>query len=185
MPTYGTTDRCTGGVASADSITGGYVAANACDDDAGTFWASANTAFPHWWKYDFGAGITWRISQLTIKAGIVGTSIGIKDFTLQGSKDDSNWTVLYTGQQANNTDIQTFSFINKNLYRYCMINITTDWEAGYEMTYLNEVQMFEGIYPGGGLGIGNPWIFMKDMWEKHDKLWKPKLILPKDLGFQM
>jgi len=29
--------------------------------------------------------------------------------------------------------------------------------------------------PSGGLGYGNPWIFLKDMWEKHDRLWKPKL----------
>jgi hypothetical protein len=35
----------------------------------------------------------------------------------------------------------------------------------------------------GGFGFGNPWTFFKDAWEKHDKLWKPKLILPKDLGF--
>jgi hypothetical protein len=35
----------------------------------------------------------------------------------------------------------------------------------------------------GGFGYGNPWMFMKDMWEKHDKLWtQKKLILPKE-GF--
>ena len=29
----------------------------------------------------------------------------------------------------------------------------------------------------GGFGFGNPWIFMKEAREKHDKLWKPKGIL--------
>jgi hypothetical protein len=38
----------------------------------------------------------------------------------------------------------------------------------------------------GFSGVSNPWIFLKDMWEKHNKLWTPKgLILPKDLGFQI
>jgi len=33
-------------------------------------------------------------------------------------------------------------------------------------------------------GVSNPWIFLKDVLEKHDKLWTPKgLVLPKDLGF--
>ena len=180
MATYGTTDRCTGGTATADTTTGAYAASNACDDNATTFWASTNTAFPHWWKYDVGVGITWRICQLTIKAGIVGTKIGIKDFTLQGSLDNSNWNVVYTGQQVDNVNVQTYSFINGNYYRYYKINITTDWETSYDMTYLHEVQMFEGIYPSGG-GILN-WFFSQS-WKKHNKLWTPKgLTLPKE-GF--
>jgi len=35
-------------------------------------------------------------------------------------------------------------------------------------------------YAGGFSGF-SPWIFMKDMWEKHNKIWTPKgLILPKE-----
>jgi len=36
---------------------------------------------------------------------------------------------------------------------------------------------------GGGFSGGQPWIFMKDMWERHNKLWTPKLILPDGYGF--
>jgi len=35
-----------------------------------------------------------------------------------------------------------------------------------------------------GAGIGSPMIFFKEAWEKHDKLWKPKLAIPK-LGYQI
>lgn len=39
-------------------------------------------------------------------------------------------------------------------------------------------------YTKGGFGFGNPWIFLKDAYDKHKKLWTPKgLILPQDLGF--
>jgi hypothetical protein len=39
----------------------------------------------------------------------------------------------------------------------------------------------------GFSGVSNPWVFMKDVWENHNKLWTPKkkLILPKDLSFQI
>ncbi|MHB1334527.1 MAG: LamG-like jellyroll fold domain-containing protein [Candidatus Humimicrobiaceae bacterium] len=40
-------------------------------------------------------------------------------------------------------------------------------------------------FQGGFSGVSNHWVFIKDMWDKHNKLWKPKgLILPKDLSFQ-
>ena len=47
------------------------------------------------------------------------------------------------------------------------------------------LDIYGDIYsiPSGGFSGFSPWIFMKDMWEKHNKIWTPKLILPKDLGF--
>lgn len=57
-------------------------------------------------------------------------------------------------------------------------------------TVLTAAEML-GIYSAekiksGGFSGFSPWIFMKDMWEKHNKLWTPKgLVLPKDLGFQI
>ncbi len=53
-------------------------------------------------------------------------------------------------------------------------------------TYQSNIQSLYGyirLPAAGGFSGGQPWIFMKDMWEKHNKLWIPKLILPKDLGF--
>jgi len=71
-------------------------------------------------------------------------------------------------------------------YHYQTGDITTStaiasWTGGSQTLYI--VANIMSI-PAGGFGFGNPWMFLKDAWEKHDKLWKPKgLILPKDLGF--
>ena len=40
----------------------------------------------------------------------------------------------------------------------------------------------ESMYKKASGGILN-WWFFKEAWEKHDRIWTPKLTLPKDLGF--
>ena len=149
MATYGTTDRLTGGTASADTEYGAQVAALACDDNASTYWESTDSAFPHWWKYDFGAGVLWRIGKLTLTCATISDGIGIKNFTLQGSNDDSSYTVVYTGVTTNISTIQTFSFVNNRLFRYYKLNVTDDWETGYNYCNINEIQMFEMINQAG------------------------------------
>ncbi len=153
MTDYGTTDRLTGGTPSASGILGGYPASQACDDNAATRWISNSAAFPHWWKYDFGAGVSWKISKITIKGAIVDTHIGIKDFSVQGSNNDTDYTTLYTGQTVDNENLQTFNFTadNKIAYRYIKINITTSWDTtpNDQNAEIWEFRAFEGIYPSG------------------------------------
>jgi hypothetical protein len=43
----------------------------------------------------------------------------------------------------------------------------------------NEVAQVYSHSPGRNFSFGNPWMFIKDAWEKHDKLWTPKLVIPK------
>jgi len=66
-------------------------------------------------------------------------------------------------------------------------NVTTataiaDWGSGTET--LGMYAQIMATFKGGFSGF-SPWIFLKDMWERHDRLWTPdkKLILPEDLGF--
>lgn len=42
-----------------------------------------------------------------------------------------------------------------------------------------------GNFGRGFSGVSNPWVFMKEIYNKHKKLWtaKKELILPEDLGF--
>jgi hypothetical protein len=60
-PTTGTsppptdTDLARGRTVSASTINAGFVAANAVDGNAGTYWESANNAFPQWLTVDLGA----------------------------------------------------------------------------------------------------------------------------------
>lgn len=52
--------------------------------------------------------------------------------------------------------------------------------ARWTANFTPPTRAYNGV--GGGFSGGQPWIFMKDMWEKHNKIWKPRLILPKE-GF--
>ena len=182
---YGTTDRCTGGTPTADSqYDVNYPPSHTFDSNDATWWNSGVT-LPHWIKYDFGAAVSWKISKVTIKSGQAAqNAISPKTFTIEGSNNDSDFDVLDTQTNLDNwsaLETRTFTFTNKINYRYIKINITVTEQGSYAGA--NEIDMFEGIYVAGGFSGGQPWIFMKDMWEKHNKLWIPKLILPKDLGF--
>lgn len=142
---YGS-DVVAGGTASADSeYDTGYVAAYGCDNDSETRWSSTNTPHPHWWKYDFGEGITKTVAKITLKTDLVGgEDYNIKDFTFQGSNDDSDWDTLYTGQHANNGDVQVFTFSNSTPYRYYRIHITNNWYVlSPNWASVTEIEMME------------------------------------------
>ncbi len=89
----GGADQCTGGTASAsDEFSASFAASKAVDDDAATAW-SCNTA-TNWWKYDFGTAKD--IVEYTIQAHNSVPDRSPKDFTLQWSDDDTNWTTADT-----------------------------------------------------------------------------------------
>jgi len=137
---YGS-DFLTGGTASADSIlSGSYLASYGSDDDTGTLWISANTAYPHWWKYDLGVSVTKTVTKLRMISNS-GES-AIKDFVLAGSNNDSGWTDIHTGQQTDNQTWQEYTFDNSTAYRYYKVTISSTWGAN---TYTNvaEFEMME------------------------------------------
>lgn len=144
-------DVLTGGTASADTDAGaGYEAAKGNDNDLGTRWTSDNSALPHWWKYDLGEAVTKTVRKLRIhKFWNVSGSI-LKDFTLQGSNNDSDWDVISTEQAADAGEDaiwEEFTFANSTAYRYYLINITTNYrEDNYAAFW--EVEMLE-IIPKG------------------------------------
>ncbi len=158
---YGTTDRCIGGTPTVsdyyldDSVT--YTASKIVDNNESTMWQSKNSAYPHWFKYDFGLGILWKISKLRVLAWEAGDGLRFKDFTVQGSNNDSTWSTLYTGIAANSSAWQEFTFINNIAYRYIKVNVTSGYSTGSpNITTFFEVEMFEGIptagnFSGGGL----------------------------------
>jgi len=179
-----TDDLLVGGTPSADSEFGaGYEAELACDGNAETLWSSADTAFPHWWKYDFGDGVSWTIIKATIKPVSVGGTGTVKDFNIQGSNNDSDWTTLCTDTLANNINVQTFTFTNAVAYRYIKVNITSTYSGSYNHAQITEFEMMAEKIIAGGFSGFSPWIFMKDMWEKHNKIWKPnkKILTPQGI----
>ena len=84
----------TGGVASASTVNGALVAANAFDGNPATHWQSSNAVQdPRFLKYDFGAGtpqdiyeMAWTASATLAVAQNPGT------LWLEWSDDDVNWT---------------------------------------------------------------------------------------------
>ena len=134
---YGS-DILTGGTASADSIYGaGQEADKACDNNEATNWHAATPpSFPNWWKYDLGVAVTKIVTKLRIKP----KTGRVKDFTLQGSNNDSDWTVIHTGQHANNATWEDYIFINTTAYRYYKIVISNNWTAE---TSIGEIEMIE------------------------------------------
>ena len=63
-PPPATGDLAAGKPTSASSTNGGFATANAVDNNTGTYWESANNAFPQWFQVDLGA--SYQITGLTL-----------------------------------------------------------------------------------------------------------------------
>jgi len=137
-PSYGPTSF-TGGTASASyEMAPPFAPANAFDYSVlGTYWSTHNHGvLPEWIKYDLGVDITKQIQKVTI-IGRGGSCP--KDFTFQGSNDNSNWTTLLTvtnwtyneywslspaSEEGDYAARQTWEFSNSTGYRYYRVYIT-------------------------------------------------------------
>lgn len=134
-------DIFTGGTASADaSYPGGANnPSNVVDGNLGNSWLTPDgDDHPHWWKYDLGAGVTKTVAKIRILT----ESGRVKDFTFQGSNNDSDWTTLLTDQAANTTAWQDFTFDNSTAYRYYRIYMTNNW-AGNVYSMIKEAEAME------------------------------------------
>lgn len=133
--------------ASASSFaTTGYEADKAFDNipgvPGGNRWASAGTfSGPEWLKQDFGAGNEKTIVKYTLSNNGLGTEIA-RDWTFEGSNDDSTWDTLdtQTGQNPDNLTVYTFS--NSTAYRYYRIYITAKNVSGNPVS-IGEMEMME------------------------------------------
>jgi len=143
-------DETGAGTASADSINhAGVPASNAFDNDSDTLWYSANTAFPHWLKYDFGLGVTKVIKSYSIIGG--STVYSPKDFKFQGSNDGSSWDDL---------DIQTGQiFVDSEEKSY------TNFSEGLNTTAYQYYRFYSTLSNDGGNFIGIAEVSMEELLE--------------------
>jgi len=128
---YGS-DVLTGGTASASSeYSASFPASNAVDGLSDR-WLTAVDQDTGWWKYDRGVGNAIVVNKFRYLG--YNDNQQIKDFTLQGSNNDSDYDTLLTETAASGQDWQEWTFQNVTAYRYYKVVwtsiITTDNYAG-------------------------------------------------------
>ncbi len=105
-----------------------YPASNANDGNQGTYWESANNAFPQWLQVDLGASVAINRVVLKIPSGWGARS---QTLSVQGSTTGSGFTNIVASASYNFAPTVTINF-NQTTTRYVRINITanTVWPAG-------------------------------------------------------
>ncbi|WP_328332639.1 discoidin domain-containing protein [Kribbella sp. NBC_00382] len=117
--------------ASASSNTQNYVAANVTDGNQGSYWESANNAFPQWVQVDLGSSVSTNQVVLKLPSGW-----GSRNETLavQGSTDGQNFNDLSaSASRAFNAPGNTLTIdYGNSTVRYVRILVTanTGWPAG-------------------------------------------------------
>jgi hypothetical protein len=126
----------TGGTATASSTQGTYYASLAVDGDDGTRWNN-NNSIPAWWKYDLGAGITKTVQKLRFH----GAMSHVKNFTLAGSNNDSDYTTLLSALCPQQAGWNSYEFSNATAYRYYKMSMSDTFAQNWMSLY--EIQMME------------------------------------------
>lgn len=134
-----TTDLCTDySKITASSFTTSYTPSKAIDNDISN--ASAwytDQALPAWIKYEFDT------PKKIVKYTMLGTwQESPKNWKLQGSNDNVNWTDVHTVSNANVYTKKEYTFINNNSYTYYRFYITGTVGAS-----IHEIEMMEEISP--------------------------------------
>ncbi|MFC5404867.1 discoidin domain-containing protein [Cohnella soli] len=128
--------------ATANSEQSGYGAAKAIDgisDADGNLWAPAgspSSGSPNWIKLDLGSVQTFKAVQLFPRwnpAGHAG-GLGPKDFQIQVSTDNVNWTRVYTAQN-NNENAVKYHFPQQSA-QYVRLVITSGWDNASQIREL-------------------------------------------------
>jgi len=153
-----TSDVTGSGTASADQEynngDGTGAASKTFDDNTDTEGWGNNNSLPTWLKYDFGASNEKTITKYTLfrstnqTGGWNSDNYSPKNWTIEGSNDNSNWTTVdtQTNQLVSPGAAKSeYTFSNDTAYRYYRINIS----AAYSGTWINitEVEMMESLPP--------------------------------------
>ena len=97
----GGSQAATGGTASASTTLGAFVPALAFDGNTSTFWASANTAPPHWIAYDMGSGNSIDVVEVKLyPRGGGDENQSPRWIYIESSSDGSTWTTRWTAVAA-------------------------------------------------------------------------------------
>lgn len=128
-------------VVSAKSETSGSEAWKAMDQSGtATTWASAwGTPAGQWWTLYVGEdGV--QINKFKLSG--YGNTYSIKDFKIQGSNNNSNWTDIYSGTASDlYGTVQTFNFDQSATYKYLRMYCVTSYHSA-------QILIFEFVFEG-------------------------------------
>ena len=119
---------------------GGDTAWRVFDNNSATYWRpGAHSTFPQWLKVDMS--LPKVISKYTIKAMVGYNAETPKNFSLQGSNDNSTWVDI--DNQTNITlwssgETKIFETSNQDAYRYYRVYISASNAA---WTYIDSIEM--------------------------------------------
>lgn len=145
LEVYGTANQARGKTASGTTNCASTQSPDrAVDGSAATTnnkWCSVlGTPSQYWWKVDFGGNRT--LTWLTLRhAGVLeSASLNTKNFTIQTSTDNVNWTTAAT--VTNNTSSITNHQMNPTSARYLRVNITAPTSSSDTRARLYEVEAY-------------------------------------------
>ncbi|GAA3230136.1 discoidin domain-containing protein [Actinocorallia longicatena] len=135
------TNLALGRATSASTSTNPYNPPNVTDGDQGTYWESANNAFPQWVQIDLGSSVD--TNKVVLKLPAANWGARTETLSVQGSTNGTSFTDLVGSggrvfdPAANNTVTLNYG---STPTRYVRINVTgnTGWPAGQ----LSEVEVY-------------------------------------------
>jgi hypothetical protein len=136
------------GEVTADAYYTTYYPWKAFNKNTADYWYIYTAAKPHYLGYDFGVGVTKKITKYTILPYSGSAYLPI-DFKFQGSNNGADWTDLDTQVGLTTgweTDVRRpFTFSNTTAYRYYRLYITKCNDETDTQVALREVEMMETI----------------------------------------
>ncbi len=136
----------TGGI-SASSASKNHQAEHISDGNNNTYWQAGNNSLPQWIAWDFGSNV--KIRRVEILASQYGGGGGSrwsnvpKDFMLQCSFDEVNWTEVHGNSTLTNrtSGFQSFNASNPQSARYFRLYITDRHDRNAYVA-VNEVRLY-------------------------------------------
>ncbi|WP_198667607.1 discoidin domain-containing protein [Glycomyces dulcitolivorans] len=153
------TNLAAGKTMTASSSVSGYGAGNAADGNQGTYWESANGAFPQWLQVDLGASA--EVSEVVLELpALPAWQTRTQTIEVRGSADGSSFTTLAAAQgytfNPNSGNTVTIAVPETDV-RYVRLVVTAN--TGWPAAQVSEFEVYgEAGAPSqtGELAVGKP-----------------------------